>query len=72
MEANGIIKKVTEPTDWVSSLVLVKKSNNKIRVCLDPTDLNKAIKRPHFPLPTVEDILAKINGATVFSKLDAK
>ena len=72
MEAHGIIKRVTKPTDWVSSLVLVKKPSNKLRVCLDPTNLSKAIKRPRFLLPTVDDILAKLNGAIVFSKLDAK
>ena len=41
---NGILAKVTEPTSWVSSLVIVKKPNGKIRVCLDPRDLNRAIK----------------------------
>ena len=68
MEENGIIVEVTEPTDWVSSLVWVKKSNNKLRVCLDSTNLNKAIRRPHFLLPTVEDRLAKLNGAKIFFK----
>ena len=58
MEDNKIIQKVTEPTDWVSSLVIVKKPNsNKLRICIDPTDLNKAIKRPRFHLPTIEEVL---------------
>ena len=44
----GIIAKVDEPTDWVNSLVFVTMSNGSLRLCLDPKDLNKAIKRPHY------------------------
>lgn len=43
MEDRGIIKKVTEPTKWVSSLVVVRKPSGKLRICIDPTNLNKAI-----------------------------
>lgn len=52
MEDNGVIRKVDEPTDWVSSMVIVEKPNKKLRICLDPRNLNKAIKREHFQLPT--------------------
>ena len=71
MEELGVIVKVTEPTDWVSSLVLIEKHDKSLRVCLDPKDLNKAIKRTHYPLPTVDDLLNKLSGAKFFSKLDA-
>ena len=67
----GIIEKANEPTDWVSSLVVVQKPNGKLRVCLDPRDLNKAIKREHYQLPTTEDILAQMANAKYFTKLDA-
>ena len=66
-----IIDKVEGPTDWVSNLVIVEKPNGKLRVCLDPRDLNQAIKRQHYQLPTAEDILSKMAGAKYFSKLDA-
>ena len=74
MESSGIIKKVTEgqPTDWVNSLVYRRKKNGKIRICLDPKDLNKAIKRDYHVTPTVEEIIPKLNGAKHFSILDAK
>ncbi|XP_026054529.1 uncharacterized protein K02A2.6-like [Carassius auratus] len=73
MEKSGIIVKVTEPTDWVNALVVVEKPRTgKLRVCLDPRDLNKAIKRPHYPLPTLDDITPKLAGAQFFSVLDAK
>lgn len=71
MERIGVIEKQTEPTAWVSESVCVRKPNGKIRVCLDPGELNKAIKREHYPLPTREEIFSQIQNATVFSKLDA-
>ena len=45
MEKLGLIKKIDEPTSWVSSLVAVEKPNGKLRTCLDPGNLNRAIKR---------------------------
>ncbi|GBN09345.1 hypothetical protein AVEN_156307-1 [Araneus ventricosus] len=51
-----VIEKVTKPTDWISPLVIVQKKNGALRVCLDPQNLNKAIKRPQYNLPTFEDI----------------
>ena len=38
-----ILTPVTYPTDWVNSCVCETKSNGKIRLCLDPRDLNKAV-----------------------------
>ena len=72
LEGLGIIRKVTEPTDWVSSLVVTRKSSGKIRVCLDPVHLNKALKRAHYPLPVIEDILPELSDAKVFSRADLK
>jgi len=70
--AQEILKKVDKPTDWVNSFVCVTKPNGSIRLCLDPKDLNKATKRPHHYTPTLEDILAKLNGAKYFSIVDAR
>ena len=67
----GILAKVTEPIDWVNSLVSVAKSTGALRLCLDPKDLNCAINRPRYFTPTLEDILPKLNGAKCFSILDA-
>ena len=49
----------------------MEKPDKTLRVCLDPKDLNKAIKRSHHPLPTVDETLDKLAGAKIFSKLDA-
>ncbi len=73
MEDNNITCKITEPKEWVNGLVVVEKNKkDKLRVCLDPRDLNKAIQRPHYPLPTLEDITSKLAGAQYFSVPDTR
>lgn len=69
MESQKIIRKVTEPTEWCSSLVTVKKPEG-LRLCLDPRNLNKAIVREWYQLPTFEELASKMAGAKVFSILD--
>jgi hypothetical protein len=70
MQHLGVIEPVEEPTDWVSSMVTITK-RNKTRICLDPRDLNNSIKREHYPMPTIEEIVSRLPQATVFSTLDA-
>lgn len=71
MEKDRIITRVTEPTDWVNSIVVVEKpKTGKLRVCLDPKALNSAICRPHYPMPTLDDVTANLAGASHFSILD--
>lgn len=48
----GIVRKIEEPTEWVNSLVIVEKPKGDLRLCIDPKDLNKAIQREHYRLPT--------------------
>lgn len=70
MEQLGVIVKQTEPTQWVNSMVVVVKPN-KIRICIDPKDLNKAIMREQYPMKTIDEVIAKMPNAAIFSKLDA-
>ena len=72
MEQLGAIEKVDQPTEWVNSIVIVEKPDGNLRIFLDPKDLNRAVKREHFQLPTSTEITSKLTGAKVFSKLDAK
>ena len=66
-----VIKKCTEATAWVNSLVVAKKNKNKLKVCLDPSDLNRAVMCEHFPIQTVEDVISRMPNAKAFSVLDA-
>ena len=71
MEDQGVISKVTQPTDWCSGMVVVPKPNGKVRICVDLTQLNKAVRREVHPMKSVDENLAKLGNASVFSKLDA-
>lgn len=68
MEQLEVIEPVTEATDWVLSLVVTKKPNGQLRVCQDPKDLNRAIKRPHHRMITTEEITHQLSGSTSLEK----
>ena len=61
---------IDEPTGWVSPVVIANKPDGNIRLCVDMTEPNKAIKRVHHVIPTIDDIKYKVNGAIIFSKID--
>ena len=79
----GILEEVKEHTDWVNSYVIVEKySGNhhspnhtikrKLRICLDPRDLNEALEKEPFHTCSVDEITAKLQGMTVFTTVDFK
>ena len=59
------------PTEWVNSLVVVQKPTGAVRLCIDPRDLNLAIKRPHYPMKTIDEVASRLQGAKIVSILDA-
>lgn len=71
MESAGVIRKITEATEWCAPMVPVVKPNKSIRICVDLKRLNTSILRERYILPTIDDILPQLQGATVFSTLDA-
>ena len=72
LERNKVITKVDKPTSWVNSLVVREKPDGSLRVCLEPRDLNRAIKREHFRIPTANELSRKLAGKSVFSIVDQK
>ena len=52
-------------------MVVVPKGDKWVRICVDLTKLNESVKRSRHMLPSVEQSLAQLGGAQVFSKLDA-
>ena len=69
----GTIVPVDEPTDWVSqNLMSVTEKKSRIRICIDPRPLNKALKHEHYKLPILEDILPQLSQACMFSVCDLK
>jgi hypothetical protein len=70
LEDLDIIEQVDGPTPWVSPIVVVPKKTGEIRLCVDMREANKAVQREKHPMPTVDELITDLNGATVFSTLD--
>ena len=71
LEKQGILKKVSEPTAWISNSVYREKPNGSIHVCTDPSQtINKAIEVLKYPIATVDELLPKLNNAKIFSCVD--
>ena len=79
----GILEEVKEHTDWVNLNVIVEKDSGnehspnhtikrKLRICLDPRDLNEALEREPKHAHSVDEITAKLQGITVFTIVDFK
>ena len=65
LEKQEITTPVTSPIVWISSIVTVPKKNGKLRICLDPRDLDRTLQREHYPLPTIKDIARRLHGAKI-------
>ena len=72
LEKLDIIEKVEGPAEWVSPIVIVPKpgKTDEIRLCIDMREANKCIQRERHITPTIDDIVADLNGAKMFSKID--
>ena len=79
--SQGILEEVKEHTDWVNSYVIVEKDTGnahapnhtikkKLRICLDPRDLNEALEREPYHTRSVDEITAKLQGMAVFTIVD--
>ena len=71
-----VIKPVHEVTPWINSFVLVESTDKstgkgKLHICLDPTNLNKAIIQEPYCFQTPEDIAQKLAGVTVITILNS-
>ena len=67
----GIITEEHEHTEWINSIVPVVKEDGSLRLCLDPKDLNKAIKRNQWYARTLDDILLELAQSKYFTVKDA-
>ena len=71
MEEMKVISKVQDPTPWCAGIVVVPKKSGAVRICVDLKALNESVLREVYPIPKVDETLAQLTGAAVFSKLDA-
>ena len=72
MEALGVISKVKDPTPWFGGMVVVPKKTGAVRISVNLKPLNESVLQEVHPIPRVDEALAQLTGATIFTKLDAK
>ena len=85
LEALEILEETKDVTEWVNSFVIMEKKipidsnnshspghsmNKKLRICLDPRDLNEALEREHYYTCSIEEIMGKFHGMTRFTIAD--
>ena len=78
----GILEETKDVTEWVNSFVIMEKKiptdsnspghsmNKKLRICLDPRDLNEALEREPYYTHSIEEIMGKYHGMTRFTIAD--
>lgn len=69
MENEGVIERI-DASAWTSNIVVARKKNGGLRICVNLSSVNKAIVPQRYPLPTMEELTERIAGSTLFSKLD--
>ena len=68
---NRTIKPVTQPTEWLSNILVKEKPDGKLRICIDPSQtINKAIRRSVYTIPTIEEKRPLLKNAKVFTTVD--
>ena len=85
LEALGILEETKDVTEWVNSFVIMEKKlpidssnshspghsmNKKLRICLDPRDLNEALESEPYYTHSIEEIMGKFHGMTRFTITD--
>ena len=66
----GFIREVYYP-DWLVNVIIVKKANEKWRMCIDFTDLNKTCPKNSYRLPRVNVLVDSIAQHQLLSFMDA-
>ena len=59
-----------DASPWVSPIVVTRRKNGAVRMCVDLREPNKAVVMDSHPLPHMDDLFSEMRGATVFSTID--
>ena len=66
----GFIRPSTSP--WGAPVLLVKKKDGTLRLCIDYRELNKVTVKNKYPLPRIDDLFDQLQGEQYFSKIDLR
>jgi hypothetical protein len=66
----GLIRPSVSP--WGVPVLVVKKKNESMRLCIDYRELNHVTIKNKYPLPRIDDLFDQLKGAEVFSKIDLR
>nr|GFD02972.1 RNA-directed DNA polymerase [Tanacetum cinerariifolium] len=66
----GFIRPSVSP--WGAPVLFVKKNDGSMRLCINYRELNKITIRNRYPLPRIDDLFDKLQGAMHFSKIDLR
>ncbi len=70
MQKIGVISPVQEPRQWCHAMVVARKPNGKLRICIDPRTLNPHLEREEMLMPDVDSIISDLELAKVLSVID--
>ena len=68
LQQQGIIQPSKSP--YASAIVLARKKDGSLRLCIDYRQLNSKTRRDAYPLPRIEEALEALGGARYFVSLD--
>jgi hypothetical protein len=69
LEAEGVIERI-DASPWMSNIVTAKKRDGSPRLCVNLSEVNKALIPERYPLPTMDELTEHLSGCTIFSKID--
>ncbi len=69
LERDGVIERI-DASPWTSNVVTAVKKDGGLRLCVNLSDVNRAIIPDRYPLPTMDELTEKLAGSTVFTKID--
>ncbi|EDO04015.1 hypothetical protein SS1G_06497 [Sclerotinia sclerotiorum 1980 UF-70] len=71
---DNLSKGFIEPSQapFAAPVLFVKKSNGSLRFCIDYRKLNALTRKDRYPLPLIDETLARLQGAKIYTKLDIR